>query len=85
MSVPKELLERSKQFEKKWDRRFGGRGTRAYRELFGFVAGRLLGFGTDPADLVAYFHELVSMLSEMIERDQLRARIEYDPGKGGSA
>jgi hypothetical protein len=58
MKFTEELLEQAAEFEKRWDLRMGGDGTRPYRELFGFTAGRIMLHGASLEDLVAYLREL---------------------------
>lgn len=66
MSRPSALLERAKAFERRWDPQMGGTDARAYRDMFGYVAGRLIFLhGIDPADLVRYLEELTEIWREL--------------------
>lgn len=66
MSRPSALLERAKQFERRWDPEMGGNDARAYRDMLGYVAGRLIFLhGIEPADLIRYLKELTEIWREL--------------------
>ncbi len=66
MSRPSALLERAKEFERRWDPRMGGPDARAYRDIFGLIAGRLiLLHAIEPRDLVRYLEELIEIWQQL--------------------
>lgn len=66
MSRPSPLLERAKEFERRWDPQMGGTDARAYRDMFGLIAGRLiLLHAIAPADLVHYLEELIEIWRQL--------------------
>lgn len=54
------LLLCSVEFEAGWDSQLAGFGTRPYRELMGYCAGRLLAAGAGADAVVQYLRELIT-------------------------
>lgn len=53
-------LDRYETLERDWDLKLGGAGTRPFREVLAFAAGRLRGNGASTADVVGYLQLLLS-------------------------
>lgn len=52
-------LDRYETFEREWDLKLGGAGTRPFREVLAFAAGRMRHQGATSGDVVAYLQLLL--------------------------
>jgi hypothetical protein len=60
-----DFIDKAVAFEERWDSKLGGQGTRPYRELLGYVAGRIINSsGAAPADIVEYLREMVEKFGQ---------------------
>jgi len=82
----RKLLENCVSVEAEWDPLLGGRETRAYRDLLGYSASKLVLAGAEPDQVLSYLGELFHTHgAELVDLRDALTTLATEDDAGGSA